>query len=147
MRNFLLIVSLTTLLRGCSSLVAQKGVELAPTHVTGEKGERDMMTYKYEFTRLLVSDFKGCFLFYRDVLGFQVGFGTENDPYAEFTLGAVNISLFDKQAMSKVLGTSHLPAHIDAQDKVCLVFAVDNVDRVCQQLKARGVQLVTEATD
>ncbi len=105
------------------------------------------MSYKYEFTRLLVSNFKACFLFYRDVLGFQVGFGTENGIYADFTLGTVNISIFDKREMSESLGTSHLPAQVNAQDKVCLVFAVDNVDARCQQLKARGIQLATEPTD
>jgi catechol 2,3-dioxygenase-like lactoylglutathione lyase family enzyme len=105
------------------------------------------VTYKYEFTRLLVSNFKACFLFYRDVLDFQVGFGTENDTYADFLVGAVNISLFDKQEMSEALHTSHLPAAVDAQDKICLVFAVENVDRKCQQLKAKGVRLEVEPTD
>jgi lactoylglutathione lyase len=105
------------------------------------------MIYKYEFTRLLVSNFKACFLFYRDVLGWQVGFGTENDTYADFVLGGVNISLFDKHEMSEVIGTSNLPAQTQAQDKVCLVFAVENVDLTCQQLKAFGVQLTTEPTD
>ncbi len=105
------------------------------------------MTYKYEFTRLLVSNFKTCFLFYRDVLGFQVGFGTENDTYADFMVDAVSISLFDKQEMSEVVHTSHLPAMLNAQDKVCLVFAVESVDNACQQLKARGVQLEVAPTD
>lgn len=49
---------------------------------------------KYTFTRLLVSNFKACFLFYRDVMGFQPGFGTENDTYADFAVGNVNISLW-----------------------------------------------------
>jgi catechol 2,3-dioxygenase-like lactoylglutathione lyase family enzyme len=105
------------------------------------------MTYKYEFTRLLVSNFKACFRFYRDILGFQVGFGTEDDTYADFKLGAVNISLFDQQEMNQVLGTSHLPAGAGVQDKVCLVFAVQNVDEICQQLKALGVQLAAEPAD
>ncbi|MBK8987612.1 MAG: VOC family protein [Chloroflexi bacterium] len=105
------------------------------------------MSYKYEFTRLLVSNFKACFLFYRDVLGWQVGFGTENDTYADFILGTVNISLFDKHEMSEVTGTTNLPAQTNAQDKVCLVFAVEDVDATCEQLKASGVQLSTEPTD
>lgn len=105
------------------------------------------MSYKYEFTRLLVSNFNACFLFYRDILGFQVEFGTENGTYADFTLGTVNISLFNKREMSEVLGTSHLPAQVNSQDKVCLVFAVDNVDAICQQLKTRGIQLAAEPTD
>lgn len=102
---------------------------------------------KYEFTRLLVSDFVACFRFYRDVMGFQVSFGTEDDTYADFAVGAVNISLFDKQEMSETLGTAHLPHHSNIQDKVCMVFAVEDVDAVCERLKAKGVQLATEPTD
>jgi hypothetical protein len=67
---------------------------------------KENMTYRYEFTRLLVSDFKACFfLFYQDVMGFQVGFGPEDDTYADFVVGEVNISLFDRQEMSETLGT------------------------------------------
>lgn len=105
------------------------------------------MNYKYEFTRLLVSNFKECFLFYRDMMGFSVGFGTEDDTYADFTVGAVNISLFDKHEMSVTLNTAHLPESVDAQDKVCLVFAVENVDEACQQLRSKGVQLAVEPTN
>jgi catechol 2,3-dioxygenase-like lactoylglutathione lyase family enzyme len=105
------------------------------------------MLYKYEFTRLLVTNFTACFRFYRDVLGFQVGFGSQDGTYADFNLGAVNISLFDKQEMSQVLGTAHLPADASIQDKVCLVFAVENVDEVCQRLRALGVQLAAEPAD
>lgn len=105
------------------------------------------MTYKYDYTRLLVSNFKACFLFYRDVMGFIVGFGTEDDTYADFAIGAVNISLFDRQEMSEAMGTAHLPVQSSAQDKVCLIFSVENVDQSCEQLKARGVQLTVEPTD
>jgi catechol 2,3-dioxygenase-like lactoylglutathione lyase family enzyme len=103
--------------------------------------------YRYEFTRLLVSNFKACFLFYRDVLGLPVGFGTENDTYADFSLGAVNVSLFDQAEMSATLGTSNLAVQADAQDKVCLVFAVDSVDAACEQLQAKGVTLTVGPTD
>lgn len=105
------------------------------------------MKFKYEYTRLLVTNFKACFLFYRDILGFQVGFGTENDTYADFIVGAVNISLFDKQEMSETVHTSHLPAIDKAQDKVCFVFAVENLDNVCQQLREKSVQLEVEPTE
>jgi catechol 2,3-dioxygenase-like lactoylglutathione lyase family enzyme len=102
---------------------------------------------KYEFTRLLVSDFRACFRFYRDVMGFPVGFGTEDDTYADFKVGAVNISLFDRQEMSETLRTTHLPAKPSGQDKICLVFAVENVDAICQILRSKGIQLTTEPTD
>lgn len=105
------------------------------------------MVYKYEFTRLLVTNFKACFRFYRDVLGFSVGFGEENGTYADFNLGSVNLSLFDRAEMSQALGTGHLPRQALAQDGICLVFAVENVDAACQELRAKGVELSVPATD
>jgi catechol 2,3-dioxygenase-like lactoylglutathione lyase family enzyme len=111
---------------------------LAPGHA---------MTCKYEFTRLLVSNFRECFRFYRDVTGFRVIFGEAAGSYADFDAGPVNIALFDRHEMSAAVGTLHLPAQVDAQDKVCLVFAVEDVDGVCAQLKARGVQPVLEPAD
>jgi catechol 2,3-dioxygenase-like lactoylglutathione lyase family enzyme len=35
------------------------------------------MEKKFQYTRLLVKDFKACFKFYRDVMGFKPTFGTE----------------------------------------------------------------------
>lgn len=103
--------------------------------------------FKYEFTRLLVTHFKESFRFYRDVLGLPVGYGTEDDTYADFSLGSVNISLFDQAEMSATLGTSNLPVEAAAQDKVCLIFAVANVDAACEQLCAKGVTLTILPTD
>ena len=70
------------------------------------------MSYKFTYTRLLVSDFKACFRFYRDVMGFQPTFGNEDDVYADFNTGEVVIALFDRSLMSKAIGTSHLPADV-----------------------------------
>jgi predicted enzyme related to lactoylglutathione lyase len=100
------------------------------------------MNFKYEYTRLLVKNFKECFLFYRDVMNFQATYGTEIDIYADFNTGTVTLALFDRQAMSKAVGTSHLPYDVVAQDKVCIIFGVEDVDAVYQQLKERGIQLL-----
>lgn len=105
------------------------------------------MPLKYEFTRILVTHFKDCFRFYRDVLGFQPGFGTEDDTYADFSVGAVNISLFDKAEMSAALGTSGLPVSVPAQDKICLTFSVEDVDAFCAAATAKGVALTVGPTD
>jgi lactoylglutathione lyase len=105
------------------------------------------MSFKYEYTRLLVSNFRECFLFYRDVMGFRAGFGAEDGTYAVFPVGEVNIALFDRQEMSENLGTAHKAAHADAQDRVALIFAVDDVDEACQQLTERGVSFVVGPTD
>jgi catechol 2,3-dioxygenase-like lactoylglutathione lyase family enzyme len=105
------------------------------------------MSNKYAYTRLLVSNFKACFLFYRDVMGFQATYGTENDIYADFNTGEVSIALFDRLEMSEAVGTSHLPSDANAQDKVCLIFAVEDVDAACQQLKKQGIPLIAGPTD
>ena len=105
------------------------------------------MTPKYEFTRLLVTNFKECFRFYRDVMGFKANFSTEDDTYADFEIGEVNISLFDKAEMSAALGTASKPIHAEMQDTICLTFSVERVDDFCQHLKAKGISLLTEPTD
>jgi catechol 2,3-dioxygenase-like lactoylglutathione lyase family enzyme len=105
------------------------------------------MAPKYEFTRLLVTNFKECFLFYRDVMGFKANFGTENDTYVDFEIGFVNISLFDKAEMSATLGTSSKPIHAEMQDTICLTFSVESVDEFCRHLKEKGVSLLTEPAD
>jgi lactoylglutathione lyase len=105
------------------------------------------MTYQYDYTRLLVSNFKACFQFYRDVMGFQPTYGTENDTYADFDTGAVSIALFDQQEMSATVGTSNLPPQASAQDKVCLIFSVVDVDATCQQLLDQSIRLSAGPSD
>jgi lactoylglutathione lyase len=105
------------------------------------------MSYKFTYTRLLVSNFKACFLFYRDVMGFQPTFGSENDVYADFNTGDVILALFNRLEMSKAIGTTKLPAEAQAQDKMALIFKVEDVDKTWQELKQRGVPLSTGPAD
>ena len=49
---------------------------------------------KMTHTRLLVSNFKECFLFYMDVLGFPVGYGDENGSVADFDVQGHTLALF-----------------------------------------------------
>jgi catechol 2,3-dioxygenase-like lactoylglutathione lyase family enzyme len=102
---------------------------------------------KYAFTRLLVTNFRDCFRFYRDVMGFPPGFGTEEDTYADFVVGETNISLFDKNEMSQTLGTSDKPTRPEAQDHVCLSFGVENVDEFYRTLLSKSVDILIPPTD
>lgn len=97
------------------------------------------MALRYEYTRILVRDFPACFRFVRDVLGFAPRLGSEDDTYAEFDTGAVRISLFERRLMSEAVGTENLPADARAQDAVCLVFAVDDVDATLARWVELGV--------
>ncbi len=105
------------------------------------------MNYKFTHTRLLINNFKDCFVFYRDVMGFKPTYGSEDDVYADFDTGNINIALFGRQNMSAAIGTSSVPDQPNARDTVCLIFAVENVDAACEQLKKQGIGLVTEPTD
>jgi catechol 2,3-dioxygenase-like lactoylglutathione lyase family enzyme len=81
---------------------------------------------KLSYIRLLVTDFDACFRFYRDVMGFEVGWGEEGAGYADFKTGSdTGLALFDKAEMSQALGTSELPATAEAQDRFLLIFGVE----------------------
>lgn len=105
------------------------------------------MNYQLDYIRLLVSNFRDCFLFYRDVLGFTATYGSENDVYADFDTGKTTLALFGRSNMSESVGTLGLPENASAQDKICLVFGVDDVDTTCQKLNSRGISLLTEPAD
>jgi len=97
--------------------------------------------------RLLVTDFPACFRFYRDVLGFEVLWGEEEGRYADFKAGDAIVALYDRRLMAEAVGTTGLPSEAEAQDRILLTFAVEDVDAVCEQLKVRGVRFVTEPQD
>jgi catechol 2,3-dioxygenase-like lactoylglutathione lyase family enzyme len=103
---------------------------------------------KFNQVRLLVTNFDGCFRFYRDVLALPVGFDNEGDVYADFKLGGdLTLALFERQAMAQAVGASDLPATADSQDRVSLTFAVDDLQAAVAHLQAHGVELVAEPAD
>ena len=105
------------------------------------------MNFQLDYIRLLVSNFKDCFLFYRDVLGFKATYGSENDVYADFDTGKTTLALFARSNMSETIGTLLVPENASAQDKTCLVFGVENVDATCQRLKSLDISLLTQPAD
>ncbi len=105
------------------------------------------MDYRFSHTRLLVNNFKDCFVFYRDMMGFKPTWGSEDDTYASFDTGDVSLALFVRQAMSEAIASTGLPPEAKSQDTVCLCFEVENVDTTCQKLKEKGVGLVAEPAD
>jgi catechol 2,3-dioxygenase-like lactoylglutathione lyase family enzyme len=75
--------------------------------------------------RLLVEDFPACFRFYRDVLGFPVTFGDEEDGYADFDAGAdVQLALFVRRYQAEQIG-SLSEAY---GDRAALIVRVEDVD-------------------
>ena len=105
------------------------------------------MTLRYGYTRLLARDFRACFRFLRDVLGFAPTLGAEADTHAEFDAGHVRLALFERRLMSEAVGTAGLHADAGGQNAVCLVFAVDDVDATVARWTAIGVATAVALTD
>ena len=98
-------------------------------------------------TRLLVTNFRGCFIFYRDAMGFPVLWGTENGGYAEFDAGGHKLALFPRDEMAAALGAAAQEPSPPGQDCLCLVFAVDDVDAHYQLLLDHGIAPINEPHD
>jgi catechol 2,3-dioxygenase-like lactoylglutathione lyase family enzyme len=58
---------------------------------------------KMTHTRLLVSNYHDCFLFYRDTMGFSVSWGDENGFYADFDADGHVLALFGKAPMAYMM--------------------------------------------
>jgi len=103
---------------------------------------------RFNCIRLLVSDFAGCYKFYTETLGFEPTIGDVNDVFAAFlSEGGVEISIFKKDLMARVVGTNDLPAQVRSQDGVVMIFQVDNVDEKAREFEAKGVKLVSAPCD
>ncbi len=105
------------------------------------------MKLTFSHTRLLVQDYRACFRFYRDVLGFKVKWGDENTGYGEFQTGEVTIAVFDRKEMMTSIGKSDLLDKTDGHNPFVLIFSVDNVDITWKELRGRGVNFITDPTD
>ena len=97
--------------------------------------------------RLLVDDYRGCFVFYRDVLEFPVAWGDETSGYAEFETGGFRLAVFGRADMAQVLGTVNLPSDAACQDRAAVIFRADDLDGTCRKLVAKGVNPVTEPAE
>jgi catechol 2,3-dioxygenase-like lactoylglutathione lyase family enzyme len=96
-----------------------------------------------QHTRLLVHRFAECFRFYRDVLGFTVTWGDEQDSYASFADSNEDgpaLAIFRRQAMAEVVGTEKLPADAFCQDRFMLIVYSENVDTTVKELRDGGAE-------
>lgn len=102
--------------------------------------------FAFTHTRLLVTDYRACFRFYRDVLGFDVEWGDEDGGYADFRTGETTLALFDRTAMADAVGAGDEPLNAKQQDDVAVIFAVESVDEAYEQLESKA-EVVTEPHD
>ena len=98
-------------------------------------------------TRLLVSNYKDCFRFYRDMMGFPVLWGDEDGTYADFDAGGHKLAMFLREPMAEAISAVVPESKPEGQDYLCLVFAVEDVDQVYRSLVQKGIAPINEPHD
>lgn len=91
-------------------------------------------------TRLLVDNYKECFTFYRDVLGFDVKTGDENSAEADLQFNHCTVELIERSRMAPGLDSLSSP---DALGTV--IFEVENTEAAYQKLR-HSVKFITSPT-
>jgi lactoylglutathione lyase len=104
------------------------------------------MNVNFACTRLLVNDWKTCFLFYKNVLEFEVTMEDEQGGYAEFKVADQKFELFHRQEMAQMISNAHKPPQAECQDPVVLIFTVKDLEEEYEQLKHKGVQFLNTPT-
>jgi len=108
--------------------------------------DAESLALTFTHARLLVTDYQECFYFYRDVLGFSVGWGDEESYYADFDTGDATLALYGRQAMADAVGKADEPSVTRHQDEVALIFRVESVNETYRALRDE-IEFVTEPHD
>jgi lactoylglutathione lyase len=97
--------------------------------------------------RLIVSNFRSAFHFYRDVLGLTPQDSSDAGPYAKFSLpnGSAAIALHDRADLAQVL--PELTATSEGGERTLIVLKVDDVDVTLAGLRQRGAHVEKEAQE
>lgn len=103
---------------------------------------------KFNNVRLLVKDYRKCFEFYIETLGFESLWDIE-DCYGAFKVadGIEGLAIFLSDYMAPVVGNADKAQPSDCREKSMISFEAGNVDETYQSLKARGVGFVNEPVD
>jgi catechol 2,3-dioxygenase-like lactoylglutathione lyase family enzyme len=105
------------------------------------------MEFQLTHFRLIVSNYKDTFLFYRNLLGFEPEWGDENTGYADFNTGNIHLALVKKEFMAGIIPITEHPLIFRSTDKASLVFAVHDLDRIYQKLQDENVTIVAPPTE
>ncbi|MEU0488701.1 VOC family protein [Nocardiopsis changdeensis] len=100
------------------------------------------------YIRLLVDDYEACFRFYSDVLKLPVLRGDEHSRYAEFDVDSTTrLALNQREVMAEALETDTADPGLPHQDRMAVVFEVDDVDATAARLVAAGARQVMAPRD
>ncbi len=103
---------------------------------------------KFNNVRLLVKDYKKCFNFYTQKLGFEPLWDIE-DCYGAFkvAVGIEGLAIFLSDYMAPVVGNADLAQPVGSREKSVICFEVENVDETYKELQSKGVLFVNEPVD
>ena len=105
------------------------------------------MEVRSAHTRLFVDDVAACAQFYQTVLKFKPIALQVEKGYAEFEItNNMRISLFRQREMAEILRTSDRPVAKNAQDKVCLILHVHDLDAIYHELRQSDVTFAEPPT-
>ncbi len=104
---------------------------------------------KFSNVRLLVKDYKKCFKFYTEELGFEPLWGDENGCYAAFKVadGIEGFAIFVSDFMASAVGNVEKEQPTGYREKSIAVFQVENVDDTYKELFEKGINFINEPTD
>jgi len=104
---------------------------------------------KFSNVRLLVKDYKKCFKFYTEQLGFEPLWGDENGCYASFKVadGIEGFAIFVSDFMASVVGNEEKTQPIGSREKSMIAFEVKNVDETYQTFLGKGISFINKPTD
>jgi catechol 2,3-dioxygenase-like lactoylglutathione lyase family enzyme len=104
---------------------------------------------KFSNVRLLVKDYKKCFKFYTEQLGFEPLWGDENGCYASFKVadGIEGFAIFVSDFMVPAVGNDEKAQPIGYREKSMIVFEVENVDDTYQAFLKKGINFINEPAD
>jgi predicted enzyme related to lactoylglutathione lyase len=98
------------------------------------------MKVEKAYTRLLVKDWKACYLFYKDVMEFDVVVEDEAAGFVEFKAGEMRLSISGRQEMAQMIHNAEKPPSAECQDTVALIFTVHDLEEEYQRLRHKGVE-------
>lgn len=84
---------------------------------------------------ILVNDFEKSLSFYRDVLGLAVN--SQDGKFADFKLEGTSLAIFQKSEATTMFPKEHM----GSAGGVVLAFQVDDVNKACEELKAKGIDV------
>ena len=97
------------------------------------------MEFDYVYTRINVQNYEDCKNFYSNILGFEITFKKENS--IELKTGNTKISLRKRDELTFEKGGSKLMSFEEGDDSIVLTFKVKSLDRVCEYLEEKKVDL------